>query len=112
MDLTIASLLDVVERLGWTGGKTDLLTYPEYVIYKGVDTIIDEKRIRLGLKLNVYTPPFNLKEPITPKGHNLQDIIKNNQSNQSSIIDQEYDDEDKQEIKQSASNTNNTNISE
>ena len=39
----------------------DLLTYPEYVIFKGMDTIIDEKRIRLGLKLNVYTAPFNLK---------------------------------------------------
>ena len=61
MDLTIASLLDVVDRLGWTGGRTDLLTYPEYVIFKGIDTIIDEKRIRLGLKLNVYAPPFNPK---------------------------------------------------
>ena len=26
-----------------------------------MDTIIDEKRIRLGLKLNVYVPLFNLK---------------------------------------------------
>ena len=31
------------------------------MIFKGIDTIIDEKRIRLGLKLNVYAPPFNLK---------------------------------------------------
>ena len=61
MDLTIASLLDVVDRLGWIGGRTDLLTYPEYVIFKGIDTIIDEKRIRLGLKLNVYALPFNPK---------------------------------------------------
>ena len=59
MDLTIASLLDVVDRLGWIGGRTDLLTYPEYVLFKGIDTIIDEKRIRLGLKLNVYALPFN-----------------------------------------------------
>ena len=59
MELTLTSLLDVVERLGWTGGRTDLLTYPEYVIFKGIDTIIDEKRIRLGLKMNVYADPFN-----------------------------------------------------
>ena len=39
----------------------DLLTYPEYMIFKGIDTIIDEKRIRLDLKLNVYTPLFNPK---------------------------------------------------
>ena len=39
----------------------DLLTYPEYVIFKGMDTIIDEKRIQLGLKMNVYAPSFNLK---------------------------------------------------
>ena len=61
MELTIASLLDVVERLGWIGGRMDLLTYPEYVIFKAMDTLIDEKRICLGLKLNVYAPPFNPK---------------------------------------------------
>ena len=38
-----------------------MLTYPEYVIFKGIDTIIDEKRICLGLKLNVYVAPFNQK---------------------------------------------------
>ena len=36
-----------------------MLTYPEYVIFKGIDTIIDEKRICLGLKMNVYAYPFN-----------------------------------------------------
>ena len=43
MDLIIASLLDIIERLGWSGGKTDFLTYPEYMIFKGMDTIIDKK---------------------------------------------------------------------
>ena len=57
--MTIVSLLDIVDRLGGIGGRTDLLMYPEYVIFKGIDTIIDEKRIRLGLKLNVYALPFN-----------------------------------------------------
>ena len=61
MDLTLASLLEVIERLGWTGGRTDLLMYSKYVLFKGIDTIIDEKRIWLGLKLNVYAPPFNPK---------------------------------------------------
>jgi len=55
----MSSLLDVVDMLGWSGGRMDLLTYPEYVLFKGIDTIIDEKRIRLGLKLNVYALPFN-----------------------------------------------------
>ena len=59
MDFTISSLLDVVDRLGWSGGRADLLTYPEYVLFKGIETIIDEKRIRLGLKFNVYVLPFN-----------------------------------------------------
>ena len=59
MELIFKSLLDVMERLGWTGGRTDLLTYPRYVIFKGIDTIIDEKRIRLGLKMNVYVDLFN-----------------------------------------------------
>ena len=59
MTLTIVSLLDVVNRLGWKGGRTDLLTYPEYVIFKGIDTLIDEKRIWLGLKLNIDAPLFN-----------------------------------------------------
>ena len=77
--MTIASLLDVINRLGWIGGRMDLLTYPEYVIFKGIDTIIDEKRIRLGLKLNVYVLPFNSKA-LTQK---------------SLTIDQEDDNEDK-----------------
>ena len=80
MDLTLASLFDVVDRLGWTGGRTDLLTYPEYVIFKGIDTIIDEKRIRLGLKLNVYAPPFDPKTftQITerPNNNNLHHNMK------------------------------------
>ena len=58
MNLTLASLLDVVDRLGWTKESSGFLTYPEYVIFKGTDTIIDETRIRLGLKWNVCAPPF------------------------------------------------------
>ena len=75
MTLTIASLLDVVDRVGWKGGRTDLLTYPEYVIFKGIDTLIDKKRIRLGLKLNVNAPLFNPQ------------IFKDNKPPKSDIID-------------------------
>ena len=94
MDLTIASLLDVVDRLGWMGGRTDLLTYPKYVIFKGIDTIIDEKQIRLGLKLNVYVLPFN------PKA-----LIQKN-----SNIDQEDKNENKKEEQQITSIITNNNI--
>ena len=93
MELTIASLVDAVERLGWIGGKTGLLTYPEYVIFKGIDTIIDEKRIRLGLKFNVEALPFN-----------PQAIIE-----KSSTIDQEEKNEEAQEEKQITSPKINTN---
>ena len=95
MDLTIASLLDVVDRLGWMGGRTDLLTYPEYVIFKGIDIIIDEKRIRLGLKLNVYALPFN-PEALIQK---------------SPTIDQDDNNKDKQDKRQTTLNINNINIS-
>ena len=54
----------------------DLLTYPEYVIFKGIDTLIDEKRIRLGLKLNVNAPLFNPQ------------IFKDNKPPKSDIIDE------------------------
>ena len=94
MDLTIASLLDVVDRLRWIGGRTDLLTYPEYVIFKEIDTIIDEKQIRLGLKLNVYALPFNLKA-----------LIQKN-----SNIDQEDKNENKKEEQQITSTITNNNI--
>ena len=82
MTLTIALLLDVVDRLGWRGERTDLLTYPEYVIFKGIDTLIDEKRIQLGLKLNVDALLFNpqtfiqiIERPIN-KGYNKPDTNK------------------------------------
>ena len=35
--------------------------YSKYVIFKEIDTIIDETQIRLGLKWNSYAPPFNPK---------------------------------------------------
>ena len=94
MDLTISSLLDVVDRLGWSGGRTDLLTYPEYVLFKGIDTIIDEKRIRLGLKLNVYALPFNPTALI----QKIPNIDKEEDNN-----------EDKPATKQITSIKNNTN---
>ena len=95
MDLTIASLLNVVDRLGWMGGRIDLLTYLEYVIFKGIDTIIDEKWIRLGLKLNVYALPFNPEAFIQ----------------KSPIIDKDDNNKDKQDNKHITSNINNINIS-
>ena len=74
MKLTLASLLDVVDRMGWSKEGLGLLTYPEYVIFKGMDTIIDETRIRLGLKWNVHAPPFY---PKTDKHITTTDIPNN-----------------------------------
>ena len=71
-----------------------MLTYPEYVLFKGIDTIIDEKRIRLGLKLNVYALPFNPTVLI-------QKI--------SNIDKEEDNNEDKPATKQITSIKNNTN---
>ena len=57
-----------------------MLTYSEYVIFKGIDTIIDEKRIRLGLKMNVYAHPFNpqifIKETERPNNNASNHDIK------------------------------------
>ena len=94
MELTIALLLDIVDRLRWMRERSDLLTYPEYVIFKGIDTIIDEKQIWLGLKLNVYALPFN------PKA-----LIQKN-----SNIDQEDKNENKKEEQQITSIITNNNI--
>ena len=55
--------------------------------------MIDEKRIRLGLKLNVYTLPFNPKALIQ----------------ESSVIDHEYINEEKQEENKIISIKHNTN---
>jgi len=71
-----------------------LLTYPEYVLFKGIDTIIDEKRIRLGLKLNVYALPFNPTALI----QKIPNIDKEEDNN-----------EDKPATKQITSIKNNTN---
>ena len=38
-----------------------MLTYPEYVIFKGMDTIIEEAQLRISLQWNVYALPFYLK---------------------------------------------------
>ena len=52
-----------------------MLTYLEYIIFKGIDTLIDEKRIWLGLKLNVDVPLFNpqtfTNETKRPNNNNL-----------------------------------------
>ena len=89
MYLILASLLDVVDRLEWIRGRmNDLLMYPKYMIFKGIDTIIDEKRICLGLKWNVYAPPFYPEtfSQITnilnkePSEHNCIEELNNDQS--------------------------------
>ena len=69
--MTLASLLDVVDRIRWTKA---LLTYPDYVTFKGIDTIIDETRMRLGLKWNAYVPPFYPKTD----GHITTTDMQNN----------------------------------
>ena len=54
------------------------------MIFKGLDTIIDEHRIRLGLKWNVLTAPFNpkiiLKPHKEPSEQNCTVELKDEQS--------------------------------
>ena len=65
-------------------GQEDLLMYQEYVIFKGLDTIIDEHCIQLGLKWNVLAAPFNpkiiLKPHKEPKEQNCTVELKDEQS--------------------------------
>jgi hypothetical protein len=66
-----------------------------------IDLLIIWEQIQLGVGIGDY-----IMESLDPtvelfmsKGHNPQDKIKNNQSNQSLTIDKEDEDKDKQEIK-------------
>ena len=42
MKLTLEALLDLIDWLGWKKEGSGLLTYPEYIIFKGMGTIIEE----------------------------------------------------------------------
>ena len=66
MYLILATLVDTLDRLEWKKRQENLLTYQEYVIFKGLDTIIDEHRICIGLKWNVQAAPFYPKIILKP----------------------------------------------
>ena len=52
------TIMNMIDRVGYKIGETGLLTYPDYVIWKGFETIIDIHWIRAGLKWNVRAVPF------------------------------------------------------
>ena len=52
------TIMDMIDRVGYKIDETGLLTYLDYVIWKGFETVIDIRRIRAGLKYNVSAAPF------------------------------------------------------
>ena len=52
MDDFAVTMMNMIDRVGYKIGETGLLTYPDYVIWKGFETDIDIQRIRAGLKYN------------------------------------------------------------
>ena len=59
MDDFAVTMIDMIDRVGYKIGETGLLTYPDYVIWKGFETVIDIRQIRAGLKYNVSAAPFH-----------------------------------------------------
>jgi len=59
MNDTLALLMEIINRVGYKSDQAGLLTYPDYVIWKGVETYIDIQQIRAELKWNVHAAPFN-----------------------------------------------------
>ena len=41
MELILAIWVDTIDKLGYKIGQASLLTYPDYVIFKGFKTVID-----------------------------------------------------------------------
>ena len=41
MDDFAVTMMDMIDRVGYKIGETGLLTYPDYVIWKGFKTVID-----------------------------------------------------------------------
>ena len=93
----LAHELESIQWMDYNG----LYTWHDHMLVRLIDLLIIWEQIQLGVGIRDYITESldSTVELFTPKGHNPQDTIKNNQSNQSSIIDQEYDNEDKQETK-------------
>ena len=41
MNIMLVSLMEIIDRVGYKSDQAGLLTYPDYVIWKGVETYID-----------------------------------------------------------------------
>ena len=93
MELILAIWVNTIDKLGYEIGQASLLTYSDYVIFKGFEMVIDIERIRYGLKWNVRTVKFYPKSHSQSQASNAsehQEIHKKdrrskNQHNKNSI---------------------------
>ena len=63
MELILETLIQIIDKLEYKIGQASLLTYPDFVILKDFEMVIDIQRVRYGLRWNVRATPFY------PKSH-------------------------------------------
>ena len=68
-------LIVLINKIGYKTGQAGLLTYLEYIIWKGTETFIDIQWIRAGIKWNVHATSFypaRITNPIEKDTHNTK----------------------------------------
>ena len=78
----LAPLIVLIDKIGYKTSQAGLLTYPEYVIWKGAETFIDIQWIRAGIKWNVYATPFYPARITNP----IEKDTNNTKTSQNEII--------------------------
>ena len=76
IELILATWVDTIDKLGYKIRQASLLTYPDYVIFKGFEIVIDIQRIRYGLKWNVHATLFDPKSLSQSQTGNMKENIR------------------------------------
>ena len=73
MELTLETLVQIIDKLEYKIGQASLLTYLDFVILKGIETVIDIQHVRYGLKWNVRAAKFYLKSHSQSQASNMSE---------------------------------------
>ena len=73
MELTLETLVQIIDKLEYKIGQASLLTYPDFVILKGIETVIDIQHMRYSLKWNVHAATFYPKSHSQSKASNASE---------------------------------------
>ena len=61
IELILRTQVETIKELGCKIRQTSFLEYPDYVIFRGLETVIDTKRMQFILKLSICTVFFTSK---------------------------------------------------